>query len=133
MRLLVTRQMDNCKLPHNNSSLDVRGIPSWQHSILTEGTDRTLWSIKCSRSAVFLKRHLCENKRNRSFVRILSIFSNVFVWATRRIAIERSWHLHSIYPILAAERYLPKSWNLSKRTMLNRKSNFQTFDAQNIP
>ena len=133
MRLLVSCQMDNWKLPHNNSSLDVRGIPLWQHTILTEGTDRTLWSIKCSRSAVFLKIDLCENKRKRSLVRILSIFSNAFVWATRRRAMEGSWHLHSIYPILAAERCLPKSWNLSKRTMLNRKSNSQTCDAQDIP
>ena len=133
MRLLVSRQMENWKLPHNSSSPDVRGIPSWQHTILTEGTDRTLWSIKYSRSAVFLKIHLCENKRKRSLVRILSILSNVFVWATRRRAMERNWHLHSIYPILAAERYLPKSWNLSERTILNRKSNFQTCDAQNIP
>ena len=133
MRLLVSRQMDNWKLPHNNSSLDVRGIPSWQHTILTEGTDRTLWSKKCSRSAVFLKIHLCENKRKRSLIRSLSIFSNVFVWATRRRAMERSWHLKRIYPILAVERYVPKSGNLSKRTMLNRKSNFQTCDAQNIP
>ena len=133
MRLLVSRQMDNWKLPHINWSLNVRGIPLWQHTILTEGTVRTLWSIKCSRSAVFLKIHLCENKRKRSLVRSLSLFSNVFVWATRRRALERSWHLHSIYPILAAERYLPNSWNLSKRTMLNRKSNFKTCDAQNIP
>ena len=76
MRFLVSRHMDNWKLPHNNnSSLDVRGMPSWQHTILTEGTDRTLWSIKCSRSAVFLKTHICENKRKSSSVRILAIFS----------------------------------------------------------
>ena len=133
MRLLVSRQMDNWKQPYKNSSLDVRGLPSWQHTTLTEGTDRTLWSRKCSRSAVFLKTHLCENKRKRSFVRILSIFSKVFVWATKRRALERSWHLHSFYPIMATERYQQKSWNLSKRTMLNRKLNFQTRDAQNIP
>ena len=54
-------------------------------------SDRTLWSIKCSRSAVFLKIHLCENKRKHSLVGNLSIFSDVFVWATRTGAMERSW------------------------------------------
>ena len=77
MLLLVSRQMDNWKLPHNNSSLNVRGIPSWQRTILTKVKDRTLWSIKCSGSAVFVKIHLCENKRKHSIARILSIFSNV--------------------------------------------------------
>ena len=133
MRVIVSRQMDTWKMPHVNSPLNVWGIPLWQHTFCTEVTDRTLWSIKCSRSAVFFKIHLCENKRKRSLVEILSVFSNVFVWATRRRAMERSWHLHSIYPILNAGRYLPKSWNLSKLKMLNRKLNFKTFDAQNIP
>ena len=133
MRVIVSRQMDNWKLPHVNSSLNVWEIPFWQHTFFTEVTDRNLWSIKCSKSAVFLKIHLCENKRKRSSVRILSIFSNVFVWATRRRVMERNWYLHSICPILNAGRYLPKSWNLSKLKMLNRKSNFKTFDAQNIP
>ena len=59
---------------------------------------------KICRSAVFLKIHLCEDKRKRCLVKILSIFSFVFVWATRRRAMERSWHLHSIYPILPAGR-----------------------------
>ena len=129
----VSRQMENWKLPHINSSLNVWGIALWQHTSFTEVTDRTLWSIKDSRSAVFLRIHLCENKRNRSLVRVLSILSKVFVWATRRRAIERSWHLHSIYPILASGRYLPQSWHLSKLTMPNRKSNFKTCVAQNIP
>ena len=126
MRVVVGLQMDNWKLPHVNSSLNVQGIPLKQHSNFTEVTDRTLWSIKSSRSAVFLKKHFCENKRKRSLVGIQSIFSIVFLWATKRRAMERSWHLNSIYPILAAGRYLPKSWNLSKLTMPNRKSNFKT-------
>ena len=127
--------MDNWKLPNVNSSPNVWGIALWQHKIFTEVTDRTLWSIKHSRSAVFLRKHLCENKRKRSSVRIPSIFSNVFVWATRRRAIEGSWHLHSIYTILAAAagRYLPQYWHLSKLIMPNRKSNFKTCVAQNIP
>ena len=133
MRVLVSRQMDNWKLPHVNSSLNVWGIPLWQHTTFTEVTDKTLWSTKCSRSAVFLKIQLCENKRKRCLVRIFSIFSNVFMWATRRRAMERSWHLHSIYPILAAGRFLPKSWYLSKLTMLIGTSNFKTCVAQNIP
>ena len=129
----VSRQMDNWKLPHVNSSLNVWGIALWQHTIFTEVTDRTLWSIKYGRSAVFLRKHPCENKRKRSLGRIPSSFSKNFVWATRRRAIERSWHLHSIYPILAAGRYLPQFWHLSKLTMPNRKSNFKTCVAQNIP
>ena len=133
MRVIVSRQMDNWKLPHVNLSLYLWGIALWQHTIFTEYTNRTLWILKCSRSAVFLKIHLCENKRKRSSVRILSIFSNVFVWATRKRPMERSWHLCSIYPILNAGPYLPKFWNLSKLKMVNRKSNFKTFDAQNIP
>ena len=132
-RYRVSRQMDKWKLPHVNSSLNGWGIALWQHTIFIEVTDRILWSIKYSRSAVFLRIHLCENKRKRSLVRIPSIFSNVFVWATRRRTIERSWHLHSIYPILAAGRYVPKSWHLSKLTMRNRKSNFKTCVAQNLP
>ena len=40
--------------------------------------DRTLWSKKSSRSAVFPKKHLCGNKRKRSLLRLLFIFSNVF-------------------------------------------------------
>ena len=95
-------------------------------------TDWTLWSIKDSRSAVFLRIHLCE-KRNRSLVRILSIFSKVFAWATRSRPIEKSWHLYRIYPILAAWCYLPQSWHLSKLTMPNRKSKFKTCVAQNVP
>ena len=133
MRVIVSRQMDNWKLPHVNSSLNVWGKPFWQHTFFTEVTDRFLWSIRCSKSSVFLEIHLCENKRKRSSVRILSIFSNFFVWATRRRVMEKNWYPHSIYPILNAGRYLPKSWNLSKLKMLNRKSNFKTFDAQNIP
>ena len=43
-----------------------------------------------SRSAVFLKMHLCENNRKRTLVRIPSIFSNVFVRATRRRAMEEA-------------------------------------------
>ena len=55
--------------------------------------------------------------------------------STRRSAIERSWHLHNIYPILAAGCYQPRSWHLSKLklTMLNRKLNFKTCVAQNKP
>ena len=67
--------MDNWKLPHVNSSLNVWGIPFWQHTFFTEVTDRFLWRIKCSKSAVFLEMQLCENKRKRSSVRIPSIFS----------------------------------------------------------
>ena len=109
MRGIVSRQMDNWKLPHVNSSLNVWGMPLWHHTIFTEVTDRTLWCLKCSRSALFLKEHLWDNKRKRSLDRILSIFSIVFVWATTRRAMERSWHLHSLYPILARGRCLIKS------------------------
>ena len=133
MRVIVRRQMDNWKLPHVISSPNVWGIALWQHTIFTEVTDRTPWSIKCSRSAVFLNMHLCENKRKLCLVRFPAIFCYNFVWATRRRAMERSWHLHRIYPILAEGRYLPPSWHLSKLTMLNRKSNFKTCVAQNRP
>ena len=133
MRVIVSRQMDNWKLPHVNSSLIVWGIPLWQHTFFHRSYGQNSVEQKFSRSAVFLKIHLCENKRKRSSVRLLSIFSNVFVWATKKRPMERSWHLHSIYPILNAGRYLPKSWNLSKLKMVNRKSNFKTFDAQNVP
>ena len=128
----VSRQMDNWKLPHVKASLNVRGKALSQHTIFTGVTNRTLWSIKCSRSAVFLRTHLCQIIRRRSLNRIPSISSNVFVWATKRRAIESSWHLHSIYPILAAGHYLPQSWHSSKLTMPNRKSNFKTCVAQNI-
>ena len=134
MRVIVSRQMDNWKLPHVNSSLNVWGIPFWQHSFSQKLRIELCGALKCSRSAVFLKIHLCENKRKRSSVRIFFIFSNVFVWATkRRRVMERNWYLHCVYPILNAGRYLPRPWNLSKLKMLNRKLNFETIDAQNIP
>ena len=133
MRAIVSREMDNWKLPHVNLALNVWGIAMWQHTFFTEVTDRTLWSKKCSRSAPFPKIHLCGNKKKRSLLRNLSIFSNVFVWATRRRAMERSWHLHTIYPILPAGHYLPQTWHLSNLTMFERNSNFRTCVAQNVP
>ena len=92
MRVIVSRQMDNWKLPLVNSSLNVWGLTLWQHTIFIEVTDRTLRSIKCSRSAVFLKIHRCENKWKLLLVGNPSIFCNVFGWETRRRAMERSWH-----------------------------------------
>ena len=77
MRVIVSRQMDTWKLPHVNSPLNVWGIPLWQYTFCTEVLDRTLWSKKCRRSAVFFEIHLCENKRKRSLVEFLSVFSNV--------------------------------------------------------
>ena len=59
-----SRQMYNWKPPHVNWSLNVWGIALWQHIIFTEVTDRTLWSVKCSKSAVFLKIHIRELKKN---------------------------------------------------------------------
>ena len=71
--------MGNWKLPHVNSSLNVWGIVLWRHRIFTEVRDRTLRSIKCSRSAVFSKKtHFWRKKRKRSLLRILSMFFNVF-------------------------------------------------------
>ena len=84
----VSRQMDNWKLPHVNSSLNVWGIALWQHTIFTEVTDRTLWSIKYSRSAVFLRIRLCENKRKRSLVRIASICFQCFCVSNKK---ESDW------------------------------------------
>ena len=127
----ISCQMHNWKTPHVNSPPNMWGIAIWQRTTFTEVTEN-LWSKKCNRSSVFLKTHLCENKRKRSLVRIPSIFSIAFVWATSRRAMERSWHLHNIYPLLAAGRYLPQSWHLSKLTMPNRKSNCKTCVAHNI-
>ena len=112
------------KLPHINSLLNVWEIALWKQTFFTEDIGRTLRSITSSRPALFLKIHLCKNKRERSSVRNPPFFFIVFVWATRRRTVERSWHLHSIYPILTAARYLPESWNLSKQTMTNRKKQF---------
>ena len=68
----VSRQMDNWKLPHVKSSLNVWGIALWQQTISKEVTGRTLWSIKYSRPVVFLRIHFCENKRKRCLDRIPS-------------------------------------------------------------
>ena len=126
-------QMYNWKLPQINSPLNFWGRAFWQHTIFIEPIKTTLWSINCSRSAVFLKIHIRENKLKCTLFRIFSIFSNVFVWATmRRRAMERSWHLHNFYPTLPARRYLPQSLHLLKLTMLNAKSIFKTCVAQNI-
>ena len=40
--------------------------------------DRTLWSIQSSRSAVFLKTHVSENRRKRTITKLPSVFSKVF-------------------------------------------------------
>ena len=133
MRVIFSRQMYNWNLPHVNSSLSVWGIAIRQHTIFTVVTHRTLWNIKCSKSAVFLKIHLCENKRKRLLVRNPSIFWNVFVWATKRRVMERSWHLHSTYPIMISGRCLPQSWHSSKLTIFKPKTNFKTCVALNIP
>ena len=125
-------QMYNWSLPYVNSSLNVRGVAIWQHKIFKVVTDRSLWSKKYRRSAVFLKKHLRGNESKRSSVRIPSIFSNGLAWATTRRTMERSWHLHSMYPIMAAGRNLPQSWHLSKLTMVNRKSNFKTCVAHTL-
>ena len=109
--------MYNWKLPHVSLSLSMWGIALWQHTIFIVVTGRTLLSIKYSISAVFLKLHFCEIKKERSLVRIPYVYSNVFVLETR-IAMERSWHPHIIYPILAAGRYIPQFWHLSKLTSL---------------
>ena len=129
----LSRQMYNWRLTHGNSPLNVWGTAKRQHTVFTEVMDEILWCKNTSRRAVLLKINLCENKRNRTLVRLLSIFSNVFVWATKRRAMQRSSHQHSIYPIMAAGRYLAQSWLLSKRTMPNQKSNLKTCVVQNIP
>ena len=117
MRVIVSGQLDNWKLPHVNSPLNGWGEAIWQHTFFTNITDRNLGSINCSRSALFLKIHLCENKTKRSVVIFPSFLSIFFVWATKRRAMERSWHLHSICPTLAAGRYLQQFWHLSEMTM----------------
>ena len=89
--------MYNWRMPHVNSSLNVWGVALWRHTSFTEVVDRTLWSIKPNRLSVFLRKNLCEKKSKRTSVGFPSIFSIVFVWATRRKAMKRSWHLHSIY------------------------------------
>ena len=63
-----SRQMLNWKLPHVSSLLNVWGIAKWQHTIFTEPMEKTLWSIKSSRSAVFLKIHICESKENALYL-----------------------------------------------------------------
>ena len=40
--------------------------------------DRTLWSIQSSRSAVFLKTDVSENRRKRTITKLPSEFSKVF-------------------------------------------------------
>ena len=86
-------QMYNWKLQHVNSPLNLWEIALWQRTILTTAIDRTLWSLRTSRSAVFLKMNICANKKKRTLVGIPSSFSNIIAWATReRRAIERSWH-----------------------------------------
>ena len=120
----LSYQMYNSKLSHVNSPLNVWGVAVWQHTSFTKAVYRTLWNIKSNRIAVFLKTHLCENKINLTLVGFPCIFSFVFVWARRRRATVRSWHLDSLYPILVAECYLPQSWHFSKLTMLNQKSIF---------
>ena len=130
----LSRQMYNWELSHVNSLRNVWGFVFWQHTNFTGPVVRAAWSIKPSKSAVFFKILLCENKRKRTSVSIPTMFSNVLVWAKRRRrAMETSWHVRKVYPILAARRYLQQSRNLSELTTLNRKSNFKTCVAQNIP
>ena len=129
-RVIVSHQMDTWKLPHVNSPLNVWGIPLKQHTFCTEVTNRTLWSIKCSRSAMFFKIHLCENKKKRSLVEILSVFSNVFVWATRRwkepdtyTASTRFWMRDVTYQNL--ETY--QNWKCLIENRISRHLTFKTY------
>ena len=69
--------MYSIKLPHVSSLPKVWGIALWQHAKFTEVMERTLWSIKTGRSAVFFNTHLCENKTKSSSNRTPSNFSIV--------------------------------------------------------
>ena len=65
-----SRQMYNWKLPHVNLPLSVRWGAIWQHTIVREAMDRTLCSKESSRSAVFAKKQLFENKRKRTLEKV---------------------------------------------------------------
>ena len=78
-----SHQMYNWRRPHNMSHFNVWGIGLWQHTIFTEVLDRNLLSITSSRSVMFFKTHLRENKIKRTLIRLSSIFSFFLVWATR--------------------------------------------------
>ena len=89
-----SRQMYNWKLSHVNSLLNLWGMAIQKHTVFREARDKTMWSKKSIKSTEFLEIHLCENKKNRILVRITSVFSTVFVWATtRRRAMEKTWHV----------------------------------------
>ena len=116
-------QIKNWKLSHVSS----RGIPLWHHTVSTKTEVKNQWSMKSSKLTRFLGLQNCENKRKRILFAIPPPSFNHFVWATRkRKTMETSWHPHIFYPILAAGRYLPQFWHISKMTMLDRKTNFKT-------
>ena len=125
--------MHNWKLPHNNLTPNQGEILFGQHRIFTRVMDGNLWSIKSNRSTVFFIIHHCGSKRQCTLVKYPSLFFSLFAWATvRRRAMERSRHIQTIYPILAAGRYLPQFWHFSKLTMLDRKINFKLCLIQNV-
>ena len=60
--------MDNWKLPHINSSLNVWGIALWQHTIFTEVSDRTLWSTKIADQQCFSEYTFVKTKETALYL-----------------------------------------------------------------
>ena len=111
-----SRQVYNWQLPHVNSSLNMWRKALWQHTFFIVVTDKNLWVLKCSRSAVFSEIHICVIKRKHSLVRIPSIFSNVFVSAPRRRAMKEA----DTYTT-CTRYWLPKVTYHNLDTFLNRQ------------
>ena len=63
---------------HTSIRLSMCGDYHYDNTMFSHKLRTDLWSIKSSRSAVFLKIHLCEKKTKRSLVGIFSFLCNVF-------------------------------------------------------
>ena len=121
-------QICNWNVAHVNLPPNLWSTAWWQQTIFRKAMDKTLWRKNSSRSAVFPKIYLCENHTKSILVSFLSIFSNVFVRATRRKAMAENWHLHRIFAKLAAGRYhvtyhnldINKSWRCLIENQLSR-------------
>ena len=64
---------------HSSIRLSMWEEYHYDNKLFSQKLRTEFWSIKFSRSGVFLKIYLCENKTTRSLVGILSFFFNVFV------------------------------------------------------
>ena len=72
---------ENC---HMSIRLSMCGDYHYDNTLISQKLQTELWSIKCSRSAVFPEIHLCENKTKRSLVQNFFLFLQCFCVSNKK-------------------------------------------------